>query len=281
MEDLYPETPVKAGQLRNRRAIAILEKIEGFMYRQAAHITVISPSFRHSLLGKRVPAEKISVIPNFVDTDFIRPLPKENDSSRRHGLADRFVISHAGNLGYAYDLDTMLDAAALLASERDILFLIVGDGEAKPNLERKAQALGLNNVRFMPFQPYEDLPWLRAASDVQVSLNKKTSAGHSLPSKVYEIMASGRPLLASADKNSDVWNLVEATQCGICVEPEDAEQLVEAILTLYRNPSLRNAMAQRGREHAEQNYSKQVVISRYHELLQQVAAKFSLRNHSI
>lgn len=281
VQDLYPETPVKAGQLRNRQAIAILEKLERFMYRKATHITVISPSFRDNVLAKGVPAEKVFVIPNFVDTDFIQPLPKVNDFSQRYGLADKFVITHAGNLGYVYDLDTLLDAAALLAPQKDILFLIVGDGVAKPDLERKAQALKLENVRFLPFQPHESLPWLRASCDVQVSLYKKGSANYSMPSKVYEIMASGRPLLASADVNSDVWKLVEATHCGICVEPEDAEQLAEAILTLYRDPSLRNAMAQQGRQYAEQSYSKQVVVSRYHELLQQIARRSLARKHGI
>lgn len=272
VQDLYPETPIEAGQLHNQWVITTLEWIERLMYRLAAHITVITPSFReHLLSAKGVPAEKVSVIPNFVDTEFIRPLPKVNDFSRRLGLADKFVISHAGNIGYVYDLETMLDAAALLKSEKKILFLIVGDGVAKPRLERKAKALGLENVRFLPFQPYEDLPWLRAASDVQVSLYRHGAANYSMPSKIYEIMASGRPLLASADMRSDVWNLVEATQCGLCIEPENPEQLAEAVLTLYRDPSLRDAMGQRGRQHAERNYSKQVVISRYDELLQRIA----------
>ena len=272
VQDLYPETPVKAGLLHNRQAIAILERLEKFMYHKAAHITVITPCFRENIVAKGIPEEKISVIPNFVDTEFIRPLPKENDFSRQHGLTDKFVVSHSGNLGYVYDLDTLLDAAALLSSQKDILFLIVGEGAAKPDLERKAQELQLKNVQFLPFQPRESLPWLRASTDVQVSLYKYGSANYSMPSKIYEIMASGRALLASADHESDVWKLVKETQCGICVEPEDPKQLAEAILTLYRDRSLREAMGRRGREQAEQNYSKNIVVARYHELLTQVAA---------
>jgi colanic acid biosynthesis glycosyl transferase WcaI len=270
VQDLYPDVPVRAGQLRNRRAIAALEKIERFMYGAAAHVTVIAPAFRENLLGKGVPAEKVSVIPNFVDTEFIRPLPKDNDFSRRHGLAHKFVISHAGNLGYVYDLETLLDAAALLRDERDIEFLIVGDGVAKGGLERKARALGLPNVRFLPFQPREQLPWLRATSDVQVSLYRRGAASDSLPSKIYEIMASGRPLLASAERDSDVWRLVGETQCGVCVEPESAAQLAEAILALYGDPERREAMALRGRRHAEESYSRQVVVERYHDLFRRL-----------
>lgn len=273
VQDLYPEVPIQAGQLRNRYAIAGLRKIERFMYRQAAHITVISPSIRESLLQKGVPAEKITVIPNFVDTDFIRPLPKVNMFSEQYGLCDKFAISHAGNVGYVYDLDTMLEAAALLREHKDMVFLIVGTGVARTDLERKARALRLENVRFLPFQPHDMLPWLRASSDIQVSLYKNGSVKHSLPSKVYEIMASGRPLLASSESGSDLWDLVERTQCGICIEPENAGRLAEAILTLYHNPSWRDTMAQNGRRFALDQYSKQAVVRSYHHLIQQIAER--------
>ena len=214
VQDLYPEVPVIAGQLTSKRAIATLERMERFMYRTAAHVTVIAPSHRTNLLAKGVPAEKISLIPNFVDTDFIRPLPRENDFSREQSLDGKFVVCHAGNLGFVYDLETMLAAAALLSTQRDILFLIVGDGVARPQLEQQAARMGLTNVRFLSFQPHAKLPLLRASCDVQVSLYKHGSAQYSMPSKVYEIMASGRPLLASADPGSDVANLVAETDAA-------------------------------------------------------------------
>jgi colanic acid biosynthesis glycosyl transferase WcaI len=275
VQDLYPDVPVKTGQLRNRPAIAVLRKLERFIYRRAAHLAVIAPSFRDSLLAKGVPAGKISVIPNFADTEVIRPLPKANAFSREHGLTDRFVVAHAGNVGYVYDLETMLEAAALLAAEREILFLIVGTGVARPGLEDKTRRLGLENVRFLPFQPREQLPWLRAACDVQVSLYRRGSASDSMPSKVYEIMASGRPLLASAEPGSDVWKLVEATGCGLCVDPEDPHQLAATVLRLYRDPALRRTMGEQGRWHAEQSYSREAVVARYQHLLEQVAGSGS------
>lgn len=268
VQDLYPDVPIRAGQLRNPYAIATLKRIERFMYRKAAQITVISPAFRDTLVSKGVPAEKISVIPNFVDTDFIRPLPRANSFAEEQGLSDKFVITHAGNLGYVYDLETLLEAASLLSSQKDILFLIVGNGVAKPALEKKAHELRLDNVRFMPFQPQEKLPWLRASSDVQVSLYKNGAAKESFPSKVYEIMASGRPLLASSDGASGVDDVVKAAECGLCVRPGDAGHLAEAFLKLYRDPSTRETMGQRGRRYAEEHHSKQVVVDRYHDLLQ-------------
>jgi colanic acid biosynthesis glycosyl transferase WcaI len=273
VQDLYPEVPAQAGQLKRRSSVNGLEYIARFMYHTAAHITVITPTMRQRLIDKGVPAQNITVVPNFVDTDFIRPLPKVNDFSQRLNLANKFVITHAGNLGLVYDFETLLAATTRLRDYRDILVLIVGDGVAKPALERIAQAPGFQNVRFLPFQPLDDLPWLRAASDVQVSLYKYGAAKNSMPSKVYEIMASGRPLLASAEPGSEVRSLVETTGCGLCVDPQDVDQLTQAILALYHDPARREQMAQRGREYAVRQFSRQAVGAQYNDLLQRVATQ--------
>jgi colanic acid biosynthesis glycosyl transferase WcaI len=272
VQDLYPATFVAAGQLRNRPAIAALERIERTMYRLAAHVSVITPCFRDHLVGLGVPEGKVSVIPNFVDTDFIRPLPRDNAFGRRHGLEGRFVVTHAGNMGYVYDLDTMLEAAALLADLPEVLFLIVGDGVAKPALQRRAENLGLDNVRFLPFQPLEDLPELRAASDVHVSLYRWGSARYSMPSKVYEIMSCERPLLASADPGSDVWQLAEGEGFGVCVEPQNPRALADAVRALARDPEMRAQMGRRGRAAAERAYSRQAVGRQYAALLENLVA---------
>jgi colanic acid biosynthesis glycosyl transferase WcaI len=161
----------------------------------------------------------------------------------------------------------------LLAAQKDLLFWLVGNGVAKPALEKKAHELKLDNIRFMPFQPHESLPWLRASSDVQVSLYKDGAANESFPSKVYEIMASGRPLLASSESGSGVEKLVSTAECGICVRPGSAQQLAEAIVKLYRDPLLWATMGQRGRQYAEENYSKQVAVARYDELLHKIVAR--------
>lgn len=267
VQDLYPEAPARSGQIRSRAAVAGLRVIERMMYRLAAHITVITPSFRDYLVDvKRVPREKISVIPNFVDTDFIRPLPKASEWARRQGLADKFVVCHSGNVGSVYDLDSLLAAASRLSRYDDLVFLIVGDGVARGALEEKARKLGLGNVRFLPFQPFEVLPWLRAACDVQVALYRREQGRYSMPSKIYEIMASGRPVLASAEAKSDLRRLVEETGCGLGIDPEDPDALADAILRLYRDPTARDEMGRRGRKEAERAYSKWMVVERYEEL---------------
>lgn len=272
VQDLYPEVPVQAGQLTSPRAIAGLERLERLMYRLAARVSVIAPSFRASLLAKGVPPAKVALIPNFVDTAFIAPLPRQNAFSAAHGLDGRFVVSYAGNLGYVYDLDAILDAAARLAHLPDVLFQIVGEGVGRQALERRAAALGLPSVRLLPFQPVEQLPLMRAACDVQLSPHRPGTTGYSLPSKIYEVMASARPLIACADPGSDVARLVESTGCGLAIPAGDPARLAEAILLLRADPALRAAMGAAGRQYAEQHLAPQIVVEQYRALLAEVAA---------
>ena len=267
LQDLYPEVPVIQGQLTSRRAIRSLEKIERFMYARADRLAVITPSFQQNLERKGVPAEKISVIPNFVDTDFIRPLSKDNEFSRTHELVDKVVFTHAGNIGYVYDLETLLRGAELLSDRPDLLFLIIGEGVAKDALSKAVSQRDLKNVRFLPFQPYDQLPSIRAASDVQLSLYKAGAAAYSMPSKIYEAMASGRPLLVSADPSSDVWKVVEEVGCGLCVPPGDPGQLASAMIELALHPGARKEMGEAGRLEAERCYSRKKVSEAYKNLL--------------
>lgn len=270
VQDIYPDVPVRAGQLRSGAAIAGLSRIERFMYDRAAHITVISNEQRATLEAKGVAAHKLTLIPNFVDTAFIRPLPKNNELSRRLGLTDRFVVAHAGNLGYAYDFDSLLKVARRLAQYQDMTFLIVGDGVRHAELADAIQRDGLHNVRMLPYQPEAELPRLRASIDVHVSLYNKGAIGSSLPSKIYEIMASGRPAVVSAERGSDLYQLLTSSGGGICIEPEDADQLCSAILALYQDRAHAELLGRRGREAAVRSYSADAAVNAYASLIDKV-----------
>lgn len=273
VQDLYPQVPVQAGQLRRPVAISVLQQVARFMYRKAASVAVITPSFRDYIHeNDGIPLEKIEVVPNFVDTEVIRPHPRESEYSSAMGFSGRFVVAHSGNLGYVYDLFTLLEAAVKLAEHPDILVVIIGDGVLKAKLVERASDLQLTNVRFLEFQADDDLPWLRASTDVQLALYVPGAARHSMPSKVYEIMASERPILASAEAGSDVHRLVEESGAGICVGPEDPGALAAAILRLRARPDERAAMGQSGRAYVVRHHSVNSSVSAYNRLLVQVAA---------
>ena len=277
LQDLYPDVPISQGQLTNPWAIAALRLVERWMYRRADHLTVITPSFSRRLATHGIPERAISVVPNFVDVDFVRPLPRDNDFSRANELDGRFVVSHAGNIGYVYDLEALIESAAILEEQTDLLILIVGEGVAKERLQQLAKRRGVGNVRFMPFVPTADLPWLRASSDVQVSLYKSGAADYSMPSKIYEIMASGRPVLASADRDTDIRDLVERTGCGMCVDPGDSGALADALGRLRADPQLRAEMGARGRAAATELYSAPAVTAKYKALFADVVSAASSR----
>lgn len=267
VQDIYPDVVIKLGVLKNQLGIAVSRWIERFVYAHARHITVLSSGFRANLLRKRVPSEKLTVIPNFVDVSFIRPLPRDNGFRHRFELDDRFMVLYAGNLGHSQSLECVLECAALLQDRNEIAFIIVGNGSRKPYLEAQAKRMGLTNVRFIPFQPREEVPEIYAAADVSLVILRKGIALDSVPSKVYTIMASARPVIAAVDPGSDAWNLVEEGECGLCVEPENPQALAEGIQILNNNPALRERLGRNGREHVVQHYTRQAVGGQYHRLL--------------
>ena len=219
-----------------------------------------------------MPTEKIEVIPNFVDTDFIQPLARRNGFSELLDLNGHYVVLFAGNVGRSQGLTHVLDAAHLLSERPDILFLIVGNGVAKSSLKQKTEALGLENVRFLPFQPMEDVPEMYASSDLCLVPLRHGIAQESVPSKVYTITAAGKPLVAAVDEDSDTWNFVEETGCGLLVPPEDPQALADAILTLYRDRAAAQAMGMRGRRRVEAEFTPQAVAEQYAALLERVVA---------
>jgi colanic acid biosynthesis glycosyl transferase WcaI len=270
VQDIYPDVAIRLGVLTNPRVITFFKAMERFVYSKAAAVSVISDGFRRNLLAKGVPPEKVHTVPNFMDPNFVRPLPRHNRFSREQGLDDRYVVLFAGNVGLSQGLEFVLEAARLLSDKPDILFLIVGNGAAKAGLVKQAEEIELTNVRFLPFQPHEVVPELYAASDLCLVPLRRGITQDSVPCKVYTIMAAGKPLVAAVDEGSDTWQFVQEAGCGLLVPPEDPEVLARAILDLYRDRAFGEAMGLRGRERVEQEFTPQAAARKYAELLEQV-----------
>ena len=221
VQDIYPDIAVRLGVLKGKRAIRYFRDVEKRVYSSSAAISVISEGFRQNLLAKEVPDNKIHIIPNFVDTDFIHPEDRHNAFSTAHKLDDHFVVLFAGNMGLSQGLESVIEAALLLRDQREIVFSFVGNGTAKPSLMDLAETLKLKNVRFSPFFPQRDIPELYASSDVCLVPLRKGFTEESVPSKTYTILSAARPVIASVDAGSEIWRLVEEAACGLCVEPEN------------------------------------------------------------
>ncbi len=267
IQDLFPKEAVMLGLLKSGVLIRLFEAIERFVYRKADCIAVHSPGNREYVIAHGGRSGTTLVIHNWVDVARIQPSPRENAFSREHALSDRFVVSYVGTMGWCQDMLIIVQAAQLLRDQPDILFLMVGDGPEKSRAEERCKQLGLENVVFLPLQPWARYPDVLAASDVSmINLNENLGTP-AVPSKLLSIMAAGRPVMASLPLDGDAPRIIEEAGAGLCVGPNDAAALAAAVLRLYRDQALRRACGARGRQYVEAHFSRQACMDQYETLL--------------
>jgi len=267
VQEIYPDVAVSLGVLQNKPMIRLLEGLERFIYSRAGHISVISEWFRRRLLAKGVAEAKLTVIPNFVDTDFMRPSPRHNPFRLKHRLTDKFVVLYAGNIGLTQGFETIIAAARQLTDLPEVQFVIVGDGTRRAWLEETLARQPLPNVTLLPYQPRSAVPDIYASSDVCLVPLKKGTAQETFPSKIYTIMAAGRPVIASADADSELVWVVEAAGCGWAVPPDEATALAQAVGQAYRQRDHLTAKGQAGRGYVVAHHSRRAVAQQYDTLL--------------
>lgn len=271
-QDIFPQV---AGLLEDFKSDGIdnlLERLNRYLVRKARRIVSLGDTMSSRLIdGKGADPAKITVIQNWADTTAVVPSAKDNDFSRAHGLDDRFVVLHAGNIGLSQNLDVVLDAAAILRPRTDIVILFIGDGNRRSALERAARGRGLDNVRFLPYQPRESLRWTYASSDVCLVSLKPGLAGYIVPSKLYPILAAGRPYIAAVEATTEVAALTGQHGCGVIVTPGDAAKLAAAVVMLADDRNVRDAMGQRGRA-AAALFSRDRQVAAHAQVLEQLAA---------
>lgn len=267
VQDLHPQCYIDQGVLKNKLMIALLRAIEKFCYKKADLITVHSQGNKDYIISRGIKEEKIVIFHNWIDTDAMVPLPRNNDFSRRHDLDSKFVVGYAGTIGMSQGMLSIIDAANILKDEKGIEFFIVGDGIEKDALQKKAQYLGLNNVRFLEMQPKSLYPLVVASSDIGlVTLNAKVKTPV-VPSKILSMMAAGRAIIASMPLEGDAPRIIEEAKCGICIGPEDPAFLAEKILFLYRNRDLCKEYGENGRKYIVNNYALNTISKKMKLLL--------------
>ena len=267
LEDLYPDAAIAAGVMTNKTMINFFFAIEKFLYRNAQYISVISKSFYQNLLAKGIPNSKMEIIPVWADPGEIQPMEKYNGFRQKHGLGEKFVVMYAGNIGHTSCLEDVLYAAKILKAQKDIQFVIVGEGVKKESLEAEKQAKELTNVLFLPFQPREIFPEMLAAADISLVTLNADSALSSMPSKIFNLMASARPILAVAPLESEIVQIITEANCGWSVPPEAPEKLAEVIVQLKDRESTLIQMGQNGRICLEKNYSRNQCVDAYEKML--------------
>ena len=269
VQDVFPDVAVELGMMTNERLISATRRLEKFCYARAATVTVLSEDQKHNV--KRKTSRPVRVIPNFVDTEVVKPSDRENAYRKEFGLEGKTVVMYAGNIGLSQSLDLVLEAASALSYEPDLVFVINGDGAQRAGLESKAR--GLSNVRFVDMQPFERVSEVYNAADIQLVPLKRGLARSSVPSKTYSILAVGRPLIASVDEGSEIQRVLEQSGAGIAVPPEDPEQFTKAIRRLLDAPDEAHRMGEAGRKFVEGWASPAAVARSYEELFTELAAR--------
>jgi len=274
LQDILPEAAVHVGILKNRSMIRIFEALEKFSYRIANTISVITDGFVENLVGKGVAASKIVCIPNWVDANFIRPLPKENNAFRiAHQLEGKFVVLYSGNIALTQGLETVIEAATRLQHVPEIAIVIVGEEKALADLRQYCETCNAQNVLLLPFAPREQLPEMLAAADVGLIVQKKNVISFNMPSKTQVLLASGRAIVASVPATGTAARAVEQSGGGIVVAPEAPEALAEAILDLYHHPAKAESLGQQGRKFAETHYAFEQALNQYEALFAAITKK--------
>jgi glycosyltransferase involved in cell wall biosynthesis len=271
--DLYPDEPVELGHIKEGGLIDQLwSKLDQRLLHRAKLIVALGPVMRERLSHNAGPGfdeSKIVIIHNWADEEFIEPIPKdENWFSKEHGLVEPFTVLYSGNMAQFHDLETLVEAAAEFTDEQ-VQFLLIGEGDKKQAIVDLTDRLGIrgNTVKFLPYQPWDDLPYSLTSADLSVVAVREGFEGIVVSSKLYTAMATGRPVLAIAQPYDDESRIIDACGAGIHVPQGDVEGVVEAIKRWTRNPELVTEHGENAREAFESQFTKEHSVDEYYRLL--------------
>jgi glycosyltransferase involved in cell wall biosynthesis len=271
VRDLWPGVFVQLGVLKSRTLIRALERAEVWLYRRARLVVTVTKGFAEDIRSRGIPADKLVVIPNGADLRFFTPGPPSSMLRKEMGASEKdFLVLYIGAHGISHALDRVLDAAAALRDSSGIRFALVGDGARKAELERLAAADGLENVRFLPSRPRQEVPdFYRSADLCLVPLKDVPLFSTFIPSKMFEIMACGRPILASV--RGEAAEILRDSAAALVVEPEDVSAMRQAIERLRSDAEARARMGLRGRSFVEKHYDRAELAERYRLRLEDIA----------
>lgn len=271
--DLHPEGTANAGLIGRGLPYRVLRAADTLLCRWSDSIVTLSAGLRGEILARGIGPEKVAIVPFWLDCGKIRPGQRENAWRQEQGIVPEiFVALYAGTIGYVSGAEVLIETARHLAPRRDILILCVGEGPIKDRLTETTAHLGLDNLRFLPFQPASVLEQVQATADVGLVTLLPEAGKTSIPSKVLGYLAAARPVIASVAPESDTAKMIRQGACGRVTACMDPAALAEAIRDLVDDSQTRLAMGQRGRAYFEQFFDRGTCVRAYERLLSGVGA---------
>ena len=272
VRDLWPESLIAVGASgRQSLLVRSLERLARGLYARAAHIVTVTESQRDVIVRFGVPADRVTVVPNGVDRAFLNSGASLSTPSAEPGAVGRFVVTYIGTIGMAHHLETLLEAAMFLRDDSRFQFRLVGEGAHRAALEALARARNLTNVKFCGERPRGEVArWIADSSACVVLLRRNDTFRTVVPSKLFEIMAVGRPIILGVEGEARV--LVERAAAGICIQPENAQELAAAIRALAADPVRCRQFGESGRRFVQREFLRAKLAERYVELLVRLVA---------
>jgi glycosyltransferase involved in cell wall biosynthesis len=267
-QDVFPEIAVRLGRLTNPFVITVLRLLVNASLKYADRVVVIGERMKQRVVEeKHVDPKRIRVIANWGDASRTVPAPRDNPWAVKRNLVDKFVAMHFGNVGHAQDLDTLILATTYLRDLDDLVVPIIGLGARKDELIAMAERLGADAVQFMGWQPYDQRSLPISAADVHVVGLARGLSGYVVPSRIYGVLAAGRPVIAHTDPDSETAELVASVGCGIVIPAGDAVALAETLRACHDGAYDLKEMGRRARAFAEAESDRSIAVGRYREVL--------------
>jgi colanic acid biosynthesis glycosyl transferase WcaI len=280
IHDFNPEQAAAVAYTKNGLILNVAKWIDNLNCRYADHILLLGEDMGETLSkrfhGKNVPS--YSVISNWTDEKEIIPLDKTHSAVAEflseHNLEDKFIVMYSGNLGLYYDLENIIQVAKEFERDPSIVFLFIGDGAVKNKMQEYVSKEDLKNVLFLPFQPKDFIRYSLNAADVHLVVNQKGIKGVSVPSKIYGVMAAGKPVLGVLEQGSEVDRLISESDCGVRVEPQDYAGIARSIeLLRHMDKERLKEMGLNGRTYLEKHLTKATSVNNYRDILNSISEK--------
>lgn len=270
VQEIYPDLLINQGNIKSSLLIGLLKRFEKFIYNNSTAVITIDEIFYSKIKSRFINPNKLNIISNFVDTDLYKPikdnleLPSIFDQSN-----DKIKLIYAGNIGFFQDWDPFLYAAKELVGE-NIEFLIIGEGVQKRFLEDSVKEQSLKNVKIYPYQHRDFMPAINNLADMHFILINKQMEQEGFPSKVYTIMACAKPMIVVTGVKTPLFNFLSDRGCAELITENRSQGFLNSIRKLANDKNLRLNMGNNGYNHIQASYSKEIVISKYVNLLNSI-----------
>ncbi|MDG2128898.1 MAG: glycosyltransferase family 4 protein [Fuerstiella sp.] len=279
LQDVYPDVAVALGKVKNNWGIRKLRSSLFNIYRRCQRMVVLSSDMKELLLDSDLAEDDIAIIPNWADTQKITPVETGNRFRQQFGLNDKFIVMYSGNIGLTQRLEDFVQAAAILKDDPQIQFVFVGQGARRNDLQHQVDSLGLSNVMFCDYQPLEELSHSLGAGDLHLVPLTAELSRCLMPSKLYGILAAGRPFLTNAPRSSELYQVTKSHDVGFTVEAGSPAAIAQAVRAARSDRASLRSMGRRARYVAEEQYSKTKSVDAFALTLREVVQE--TRRHII